>query len=67
MNFVFIVVFVLLELTCLKLIFPIHIKQGQFDKWLPYQIIGDKTVKNVQMDQHTTKIWSTLRCEFGSD
>ena len=24
-------------------------------KWLPYQILSDKTVKNVQIDQQTTE------------
>ncbi len=27
--------------------------------WLPYQILGDKTVKNVKIDPQTTDIWST--------
>ena len=28
-------------------------------KWLPYQILGVKTVKNVQINPQTTGIWST--------
>ncbi len=27
-------------------------------KWLPYQILGGKTKKNVQIDSQTTDIWS---------
>ena len=27
-------------------------------KWLPYQFLGGKTVKNVQIDPETTEIWS---------
>ncbi len=27
--------------------------------WLPYQILGGKTVNRVKMDPQTTKIWST--------
>ena len=26
-------------------------------KWLSYQILGSKTVKNVQIDPQTTEIW----------
>ena len=26
-------------------------------KWLPYQILGGNTVKNVQIDPQTTDIW----------
>ena len=29
------------------------------NKWLPYQIVGGETVKNVQIDPKTTEIWST--------
>ena len=38
-------------------------KQAQFfhssnhPKWLPYQILGGKTVINVQIDPQTTEIW----------
>ena len=28
-------------------------------KWLPYQILGDKTLEDVQIDQQTTEILST--------
>ncbi len=28
-----------------------------YHKWLPYRILGSKTVKNVQIDQQTTEIW----------
>ncbi len=27
-------------------------------KWLPYKILGGKTVKKVPIDSQTTKIWS---------
>ena len=26
-------------------------------KWLPYQIVGGKTVKNVHIEPQTTEIW----------
>ena len=35
------------------------------NKWLPYQILGGKTVKNALIDPQTTEIWSnkvSLRC-----
>ncbi len=28
-----------------------------YHKWLPYQILGGKTVKNVQISPQTTEIW----------
>ena len=31
----------------------------QLSQWLPYQILGGRTVINVQIDPQTTKIWST--------
>ena len=34
-----------------------HNKQGT-QKWLPYQIVGGKTVKNVQKGPQITEIWS---------
>ncbi len=30
---------------------------SSYHKWLPYQILGGKTVKNVQIDHKTTEIW----------
>ncbi len=30
---------------------------SNYHKWLPYQILGGKTVKNVDIDPQTTEIW----------
>ncbi len=35
-----------------------HLNYCNHQKLLPYQIQGSKTVKNVQIDLQTTKIWS---------
>ena len=32
---------------------------SKHQKWLSYQIIGGKTVMNVQIDPQTSEIWST--------
>ena len=34
-----------------------HFHSSNHQKWLTYQIIGDKTVKSVQIDPQTTEIW----------
>ena len=31
----------------------------KLSQWLPYQILGGKTVNRVEMDPQTTEIWST--------
>ncbi len=51
------------KLSSLKtLLIKKNIPHGYFHscnhkKWLPYQILGGKTVKNVQIDLQTMKIW----------
>ncbi len=35
-----------------------HFYSCNHQKWIPYQIIGGKTVMNVQIDTQTTEIWS---------
>jgi len=30
---------------------------GKHHKWLPYQILDGKAVRNVQIDPQTTEIW----------
>ncbi len=37
----------------------LSLKLSNPQKWLPYQIIFGKTVKNVQIDPQTTEIWVT--------
>ncbi len=32
-------------------------KSLEIKKWFPYQILGSKTVKNVQIDPQTAEIW----------
>ena len=34
-----------------------HFHSSNHHKWLPYQILGGKTVNNVQIDQQTMDIW----------
>ena len=34
-----------------------HFHSSNHHKWLPYQILGGKTVKNVQRGPQTTEIW----------
>ena len=37
---------------------PLSLNMGMcHQKWLPYKILGGKTVKNVQFDPQTTEIW----------
>ena len=40
----------------LKIQIPLLIPGHQ--KWLSYEILGDKTIKHVQIDPQTTDIWS---------
>ena len=36
-----------------------HVKISNHHKWIPYQNLGGKYVKNVLIDPQTTEIWST--------
>ncbi len=35
-----------------------HFRSYNYQKWLPYQILGGKTVKTLQIDPQTKEIWT---------